>query len=303
MAREAILHVGLHKTGSTWLQHVFDRNRPALLAAGLAYAPLGACHGWPMVALAAGEAAPARMGRVIRRRARELRTDARAGRARALAECLDVHDRVLISGEQMSDALEAEDMPALRRLLGGAKVVVLAWLREPGSWSRAMADQRLRGGASLADLRARPPQPRYRRALEKFADAFGAEALHLRPFDRAAMPGGDIVADACAALGLAELAPRLIRPSAARANRALGAPGARLLDLRARALGRLAPGFAARRPPGPTRWLADRLPGAPLEWPPEALARARRRAEPDLAWLRELTGRDIFNDPGKETAA
>ena len=67
--RELFLHIGLHKTGTTWLQHVLLENRAAFAAAGLVPAPwLHPREGnhYPMIrALRAGGFGPEAFARVM----------------------------------------------------------------------------------------------------------------------------------------------------------------------------------------------------------------------------------------------
>ncbi len=121
--KSALLHIGPHKTGSTYLQACFAHHRVALLDRGIALpgawenAPDSACHTGLVRALKTGDMA----------------------QATALVErSFEISDRILISAEDLS-TLKADALARLRALFENAKVDIIYYVRRwsdllPSAW-------------------------------------------------------------------------------------------------------------------------------------------------------------------------
>ncbi|MEO0680918.1 MAG: hypothetical protein AAF192_10950 [Pseudomonadota bacterium] len=292
--RIAWLHVGLHKTGTTWIQRSLRRGREALAAQGVGTPDLGPDPGWPLVLWAqalpqGGTGAAAGAGSTAKAAADRaaLRTpEARAevdARMDALIE--DAALRALIlSAEQFAAQLRPRHIRALRARLerAGWQVRAVAYVRAPLDYAASMIAQSVKSGALLSRRLADPPTPQARRRLGPWLQALGPEAVALRRYDAAAFPDGDVLRDFARTLGAPDLP--LPRPDAAAANPRPGAWGLAALDLRNRLAEAISPGLARRRPPRAAR-LALSLGGPPFVLPDRTAALVAERSAEDEAWL------------------
>lgn len=309
--RRLLLHVGMHKTGTSWIQAVLAHNRATLMAHGIGYPDLGGGrgpwapdfgmnHGWPLVRLAAGDAPDSRFGGIGTPAAVAGTPQARTRALRALKDALDDRDLrlVVLSGEQLSNVLRAPEAVRLAELLHrpDLSVRVLAYVREPVSFAVSMAQQRLRAGGTRHEVCERPPLPAYRRRLGKFLKAFGHDDVEIRVYDRRRFSRGDVMRDFLEATGEADLLEILDRPPRRRGNPAMSRAAARLLDARNRALEALSPGLAERHPPRALRLFERWLPGSPFDLPETAKAQVRARSRADVEWLAGRLGAPPFDE-------
>ena len=113
-----VIHLGLHKTGSTWLQHLLNRNQPALAARGIWYSPQPGypAHHHAAWRLLVGDTAP--LGTMI--------AEARA------ADC----QTLILSSEDLESVLVHSDLASAiedcAAAAGATKVEWHAVLRDPG---------------------------------------------------------------------------------------------------------------------------------------------------------------------------
>lgn len=299
--RRAILHLGGEKTGSTTLQRTLAANRPALAAEGILYSAAAGTDNHVLLALHATEG----QGTADLRAMAGL-SDAAAfaaflhdfpDRLRAEADASDAH-LVIYSNEHLSSRLRnAAAVERVRALLApvAAEVRVVYYARpqqelvlagwstmlKSGSAERFALDRLLHHG-TLLDHAA---------LVERWAAAFPDPCWILRPYQRAALAGGDIVEDFLAAAGLpAAAVPRRL-PAL---NRSLDAARAEFLRLY---------NAASQGQPAPSRGLLIRMlehlsdgPSLTLA-PGEAAAVAARFAAGNAAVARRLLGRDTLFHP------
>ena len=194
-----LLHVGMHKTGSSSIQHRLAS------APGVDFDYLdlgrGPNHGGAM--FAAFDSAPENYDLL-----RRLGTSAEEARAigdevrRRLAERLARPGPRLriVSGE----AITLIDPAGLERLrefvLPLATLEVLAYVRPPRSFMESAFQQRVRGGTGTLNFASLYPV--YRKRFLKFEQVFGRSRMRLVPFDVASFRGRDVVADLCDRLGV-----------------------------------------------------------------------------------------------------
>lgn len=292
--RALILHIGLHKTGSTFIQRSLRAGADVLRAEGIAAPDLGPDPGWPLLYLLSD----APTGRVLsegRRHARDLAPETRAIQRRDLDALLADPDipTAILTAEQMSSNLPRPDIRALRETARthDRRPHVICYLRAPVAFATSMAQQFVKMGGDLDRVSKRPPLPDYRRKLAPWLNVFGPEQCDLRLFDRKALIGGDVLADFLAAIG----APGLKLPELPddQRNESLTARGMALMGARRRLLNRLAPSLATREAPALAR-LAARMPGPAWRLPPQTEAWVREQTAEDVAWLAETLGRDPF---------
>lgn len=196
MADHILLHIGMHKTGTTALQQAlsgYDDGKTR-------FARLGhANHSIPLVTCFTSEPHRyhvwKRIGATPDRVAQE-----RAGfRQRLDAELALPRHRLLVVGEEISllPTAAATAMAATLRT-SGAQVSVLAYLRDPLGYVTSAFQQQVRGGQSCFTL----PRPYYRQRFEKFVTIFGADAVAFRAYAPAGFAGGSVVTDFAAVAGL-----------------------------------------------------------------------------------------------------
>ena len=189
----AILHVGMHKTGTTSIQRTLQD-----LASGRArYVQLGGSnHSAPIVT--AFHEDPSTMG-LHRRAGREAGTVAEL--RQKMRERLDSElsrtaqfDKFVISGEGIV-ALPPPSLKELRAALLArvGQVQVFAYMREPVGYSISAFQQRVKNGATAFRL----TQPEYRKKFQRFINVFGREHFSARVFARDQLKDGSVVADFC----------------------------------------------------------------------------------------------------------
>ena len=302
-ARRIYLHVGQHKTGTTWIQNVLDHNRARLAERGICYPDLGACHGWPLVFLFARGDDIDRLGPMIGQRRRHSNPKRKARNLEILNAALDDPKwrKIVISGEQLCDMLRWNEVRAMGEALQreGTEIRVIFYAREPLGYAASMTQQRLKAGLTLKELRAEPPTPDYRRRLQKYFRFFGRENVEIRVYDRKRLKDGDVLADFMDAIGEPEIA--LDAPASLAANSSMSGRAARVLDWRNRLFKRISPTFARRHPP----WLLPsvaRLPGPRFSLPRAVKADVTRRSAQDIAWLGRKLGFEPFPSAAPEAA-
>jgi len=273
-----ILHVGMHKTGTTSIQ----RSLQDLSQSRARYVQLGTSnHSVPIVT--AFSVDPTQMG-MHKRAGREagdiaaLKEKTLQGLQSELSRGREF-DKFVISGE----GIVALPPPALRALRSALlaqvpRVQAFAYVREPVGYSVSAFQQRVKSGAAPHRL----AQPDYRKKFERFINVFGRENFSTRVFSRERLKDGSVVADFCATWGLPYDAGREVRT-----NESISEAVVKLLHL----FNRAGPGAQTDR-----RWrharvdlaaaLAEHFPGR-FELPARFHGQAVDAA--DLAWLeREL---------------
>lgn len=207
--RIAVLHIGVIKTGSTAVQRYLEGVRHLLQARGVHYpgsigaqshrALAAAIRDAAIDAPAAGEAALARL------------MPAFAAELDGLPAGVS---RIILSSEHFSGLPDA-GVALLRERLAPhfAEFRVLAYLRRQDEFAISRYANMIRSGQQVAAPFDIAP-PNYATLMARWGRVFGEAALLPRIFEVARMPGGNVVADALDALGLAGLPD----PPAERAN-------------------------------------------------------------------------------------
>ena len=84
-------------------------------------------------------------------------------------------------------------------------VKVCGFVRRPDKYAEAMYKQKVKNGRITADpsgfLTAFMPRLQYSPVLSTYRDAFGADAMHIRPFEKHHLKDGDVVSDFLEAIG------------------------------------------------------------------------------------------------------
>lgn len=273
--KEAIIHIGGPKAGSSALQTTLLASRRQLRAHGFAYPDArSGIHN----ALAAQvcprpetlfpyyELADPRAAREAIRRdfaVLERRLDRQGDR------------RLVLSSESLHE-VEPDRMPAFRDWLAARaeSVRIVCYVRAPTAYASSLVQERVKQGQSLAELADFVPTGRSRAAISPWVETFGRDSVTVRAYDRAQLKDGDIVADFAALIGYDGPLDR----SAQYGNPSLSQAATLLIDA-AHALP------AAERPSAERLGLLKQVPGPKFQLGEAWLARVRAAAEPEIAYL------------------
>ena len=195
--RRLVLHIGLHKTGTSAIQDAFqgyDRD-------GYRYADLGPInHSYAVRTAFDGPGHHYPLHRREGRSADEvdaLRTSCR----RAVLTQLDHAAPVLIiSGEDISelDPVGLADLVAAIEA-SGRELEVVVYLRTPVDYASALVVESLKHG----DLPRVAPRPPFYPTLRLFMDSVGRDRMTVRDYRPERFPDGDVVKDFAAVIGAA----------------------------------------------------------------------------------------------------
>lgn len=290
--RELLLHVGMHKTGTSSIQQTLLAERAVLQEAGFSYLDAGANHS--RIVYSAFCEAP-HLYHVNRRHglhgvaeAAGFAAGCRDRLARFLAEAPG--PRLVISGEDigvLGRAGVARMLAAFRPLVD--RIVVIGFVRPPLSFIASAIQQRIRGGSTLAEV-SDGVVPQYRHRFEPFRGAPEVAELRLQPYERAALASGCSVATF---LQLCGAPPELYdRLTVDRAN----AGASRLGVVLALAANEAVPVFLPDGTANPARTprlarFLDQLEGPRFAAPPALLAPHLARIAEDVAWMEAVLGR------------
>lgn len=202
MARLCVLHIGLHKTGTSSIQRT--------LAEGLddpnfTYLNMGAVNHSGIMTNAFGSA---------RKRARHQanvgRTSDHADRiqqrvSRTLSAALaDQPDKnMIISGESMS-GLTQDELVAMRDQLQQhfTDFRIVGYVRPPKSHIQSLYQQEIKSRSVALDPQSLKRIYEFRIQLQKFDTVFGAANVNLYKYDPALFPEGDVVRHFAAKIGI-----------------------------------------------------------------------------------------------------
>lgn len=197
-----LIHVGSPKTGSTALQNFLTANDAALSEKGVHFLKTGRRH-------------ISHNGL-----ARDLRGRGADQIWARIADEVATHPGAmsLLSSEDYFSIPHANafarDMPDDLR----AKTRVLVYLRRQDAYLEAMYKQKTKNGRLHMTPRAFAEAlgmelGDYGATVGAFGDAFGAENVEVRRFERASLKGGDILTDMLALYGLSDTDPAFQRPT------------------------------------------------------------------------------------------
>lgn len=294
---EALIHIGMHKTGSTSIQQTLGRT-PSL-GPGFCYPRLGGRANHSLALHQMFSAEPERH-QILRKQGMSRQQATEEGRA--LREELSLQLKGLapacspiLSGEYLSSCDEAL-LISLRDFLHAhdCSIAVKAYVRDAADFMRSDFQQRIKGGAGDFDVEA--SYPRYRRRFEKVERVFGAASVQYWPFVASALAGGNVVTDFCHRIGLA------LPPTAelVRSNDSLSRTALALLFLYRRRVEAGTPSPEAFRRFRRVLQAIRHVPGPRFHLAKELLAPVISGQAEDLAWMGRRVGRDMGTLPPNE---
>jgi hypothetical protein len=283
MTRQCIVHIGMHKTGSTSIQHSLFRNTSLT---GAVYIDLDVANASGRLATLFSE----EPGQTLHARLHGLSNDEVSSRQRRLSVLLsqqfDVDaDRFILSGEAISRFAPSE----VERLFNFLRtrvdsVEVVGYVRGAAGFMQSALQQRVKGSPAkhltLANL-----YPRYRSMFEKFDQIVGRERVQLWPFEPRQFPEQCVVRDFCQRLQLS-----LDEATIVRVNESLSRQATVLMYLYRM--------FAPVLPPGPGTVTAEKnlvmrladLAGGGVRLSPKTLRPIFDRHRNDLDWMAARLG-------------
>jgi hypothetical protein len=283
------LHIGTHKTGTTFLQRQLESQRDALADQGVHYLRQGPNHSWLYLAFCDApetEHAAMRLGLVGADAARAWADQRRVSLRRELAECR--LPRVLISGEELCRM----SLPTATRMLALLRefsdtVDVVCCVRDCTSYANSDAQESIKGGLTWQQALIQIPQAHFRSALEIYTSLLGKPSISVFAFERGQNKQHltNFAAACRLKLELADVS--------ADANLALSAEAAYVLG----EINRLYPPFVDQkanpaRANIPAGWLAA-LGKRPFTLPADTLKAARIAQKNDYQWLSSFAGIDL----------
>jgi hypothetical protein len=293
MSRICYLHIGLRKTGTTAIQGALFANREFLKTRGIHYLGIEENHSAPIYTAFSDNPeayylnVQAGLGHrdAVERRREEI--------LRVVGEEIDSSKEptFVISGEDIAflgpsgaDRLRAFLAPRFER------IQVVVYVRHPFGFASSAAQQRIKGGRSLDQLRAKLPVPDYRRQIEPFSFCFGRPNVLVREYDLQKL-GNDVVQDFLKILSKADLT--LPASGADQSNRSLSRAAVAVLDAVNRKYG--GPRRDMNKLPRAKRLhvFAGTLTGEPFRFDPHRLKPYAEEVKADVEWLATFTKGNI----------
>ncbi len=302
MFERAVVHVGLHKTGTSTIQTTLLQNASSLEEHERIYFPrLAANHSvfvYPMFCDEPHRYAPvARTGATTplaaERRNDRMRRKFEADFAKTSAQTL------LLSGEDIALLNEAGLQRLKTWLTGHAeRIDILIYVRDPVAWAASAAQQRIKGGATLATIADSPPNENIGKRIRLFQTVFGADAVIVRSFEAAISSG--LFADFCQTVGIDRTWVNTVRVETR--NESMSREAVHLISVLNEThplpnKARIAPG----RMQGDIRAFS-RLQGGKFRLPVALSQEIANRAAADLLWLKDTFGIDYTGQSSSQTS-
>jgi nucleoid DNA-binding protein len=288
-----IIHIGMHKTGSTSIQHsLHNFSDPRFLYATLGDAPN---HSLAMYSLFAARPARHHLHRAADRDEQDVADYVERMRKDLEASIREAAGRTLVvSGEDIS-VLSQADLLRLRDFFDMRfdQVRIVGYVRPPAGFITSSFQQRVKGG-SLRRFDLDAGYRNYRECFGTFDAVFGRSRVELWKFDPAAFPQKCAVRDFCARLGI-ELPPKRI----VRLNESLSRQMVSLLYSYQRA--GQSRGYRALLGRESVRLseLLGEAGGDKFRLAPEVLGPILERNRADIGWMEERLGASLSEDLGE----
>lgn len=280
--RRAILHIGQHKTGTSFIQHQFRRNEAVLRAHGVLYPLREANHSFALSGLFRRRN-PAKAPSV---------TDhyvaaGEQGRRDFAAELAGADwSRLMLSGEVVSTFRRADLIELRDWLRGHVDVIrIVLVVRDPVDWAVSVAQERLKTRGDVATLLAQPAQVRWADIVTRMREVFGQRALTVLEYEQLATVRERFAARFALSAGLPPRVAATLNSAAEGVNEALSMEAALMLGrFNARVPERLADARNAARS-GLEAQAFIGLPGNRFDLPDAARRLAYEQSRDDVAFL------------------
>lgn len=289
------IHIGIHKTGSTSIQHSMAENRDLLLARGINYLPIDRNHGPLFISLLSK-----RPHEDVRNVKRYIDTPERAASFNArnnqrLTEALASNQspKVVISGEGLS-MIGGKKVQRLKQMFEPYATAyrIIVYARDPYDYANSASLQQIKGGRTLDNPAPRLPLPNHQRRIAKYIRIFGRENVNIRIFDPARFAGGSLISDFLVALEEPpELADSL---KIVRANESMSHEAAMILSAANAEIPILIDKRANRARASAFHLVVAGIKGEKFSIDPNAYVRHETAVAVDLAWLHRALREPVF---------
>jgi hypothetical protein len=284
---KCIIHMGMHKTGSTSIQqslHGYSDDR-------VLYAALGDAgnHSLAMFSLFSSDPERHHLHKASGRTPAAVRAYIAGVHADLHRSIVAANGRTLvISGEDIG-VLQADGLERMRELFQKRfdQVTIVGYVRPPGTFMASSFQQRVRRGVRLSLEKS---YRNYQKSFAKFDDVFGRENVDLWKFDPKSFPNGCAVRDFCSRLGIALPAERILRLNESLSRQAVLAlyayhhlsrkEAATMKSWEAQQIGALLSG------PGSTRF----------RFSPEAIKPVLEANRADIEWMEARLGQSLTEE-------
>lgn len=302
-ARRAVVHIGIDKTGTTTIQRTLFQARLKLLSeARVLYPSIAANQSVYLGTLFRDKAPP--LLQLFEPDATDERSIARFReefRASLEADMADPNWHTLVISAESLCGFPPKAIARFTEWLTGyvEDISVVAYVRHPVDWTRSVMQQRLKLGETFDQLYDNMLRPNWRNRFTPWLNAVGHERFRLVSFDEARENDG-IMAAFCDAAGLSRETILSLAPIRS-ANESMSLEAALLLD----SLNRQRPLFVDGKLSPKRRWRGTNViravPGNRFYLNSELAAKARADNRPDLEWLNETFGKDLYPDVFEDT--
>ncbi|AKF25720.1 hypothetical protein YH65_10230 [Sulfurovum lithotrophicum] len=186
MKRKCIIHIGMHKTGSSSIQQSLFHN---LKDDTFSYLDMGI----PNHSIS--------MSMLFRNSSRKNPETVNL-KNKLIKSIKNSHSIMIISAEAIS-MFSKEDLKYLRDFLLDyfKEIQIVGYIRSPKSYMESFFQQRVKGGLVSFDLE-KYIYPNYRKRFEKFDDVFGHQNVQFWKFDPKHFYKGNVVLDFCRKIGI-----------------------------------------------------------------------------------------------------
>ena len=285
--KSLIVHVGMHKTGSTSIQESLAQN---LEDPRFEYLRLGHVNGTAIIQHAFDQFLSRRIPSLqgADMSGAELEQRRTSGRKFLGAQMNKLSDRIALLSAEGFSQLTAVDFQDAHRFMSRWRpdITYVGYVRSPKGYVESVFQQVLK--RRVPPMLTQPQWISYRRIFEKFDEAVGPDKVQLRKFDPAQFPDKCVVQDFCSHLDIAFDPAKVVR-----INEGLTLPAIRLL-------------FIYRKfNPFTTSHDANRilaklfsLKGAKLRFHPNLLGQVLRADPASIEWIEERLGASLDENRG-----
>jgi hypothetical protein len=290
-AKRCIIHIGMHKTGSSSIQRSLNRFEDDHFV----YAELGDRRNHSAAIYSLFSSHPERHEAHRNASAEDIRLY-NEGVRRDLARAISATgDRTLIiSGESIS-TLPDDDLPSLRDYFeqNFFELLIIGYVRAPAAFMASSFQQRVKNGRAVPLLDTKLYRS-YQPLFGKFDRVFGRDRVQLQKFDPASFPGGCVVQDFCARIGLQLPNDRIVRMNESLSRNAVVALYTYV---------KLGERFGARTLRGPeAAQIGEVLTGPKFRFSPDFVRTILEHRRSDIEWIEQRLGQPLQEDLGEARA-
>ncbi|WP_085809314.1 hypothetical protein [Sphingomonas sp. TZW2008] len=298
--REAVVHIGHKKTGTSFIQHHFHRAADALRALGVLYPLREANHSFALSGLfrrhTAVRAPSPLDGYVAERNAGLLAFERSLGG--------DDWQTLLLSAEALAGFSIAE-LTELRGVLVRHvdRVRIVFVIRDPVDWAVSVAQQYLRSRSDIDAVLSQPEPVRWRAIIGRMRHVFGAGAVEVLAYEELAAERDAFAARFAHAAGLPLVIAPLLRGERETVNESLSMEAALMLG---RLNVRVPEAIDGARNParsGSEAGIFAGLPGQRFDLPDNARRLAYAESRDDVAFVGRQFGITRYDYPPERLAA